>query len=77
MDIKCPACGAHLSDESRFCSYCGAKIDDGVKRAEIRIEHRTEDVAEVIRAQYEERESQLRIQNAVNQKQQLKTKRYT
>ena len=77
MDIKCPACGAHLSDGSRFCNYCGVKIDDGIKRSEIRIEQRNEDVAEVIRAQYEKKESEIRIQNAISEKQKRKTKRYT
>lgn len=26
--IKCPKCGAVLSDDSKFCSYCGAKIGE-------------------------------------------------
>lgn len=25
--IKCSKCGAELSDDTRFCSYCGSKID--------------------------------------------------
>ena len=77
MDNKCPACGASISEDSNFCSYCGAKLDDGVKRSEIHIEHRIQNVAEVIRAQYEEKESQFRIQNAISEKQKRKTKRYT
>ena len=58
--FKCPDCGASLTDDSRFCKYCGAKIDDGVKRMEIKIDKRVEDVAEVRRASYEEKESLLR-----------------
>ena len=25
--MKCPACGAKLPDDAKFCSYCGAEID--------------------------------------------------
>lgn len=48
-----------MTDDSRFCKYCGAKIDDGVKRSEIKIDinKRIEDVAEIKRAEREERES--------------------
>lgn len=59
MSFKCPDCGASLTDDSRFCKYCGAKIDDGVKRSEIKIDinKRIENVAEIKRAEREERES--------------------
>ena len=60
MSLKCPDCGASLTDDSRFCRYCGAKIDDGVKRTEIKIDKHVEDVAEIRRAEYEEKESLLR-----------------
>lgn len=60
MSFKCPDCGASLTDDSKFCKYCGAKIDDGVKRMEIKIDKRIEDVAEVKRVSYEEQESLLR-----------------
>ena len=60
MRFKCPDCGASLTDDSRFCKYCGAKIDDGVKRVEVKIDKRIEDVAEIKRASYEEQESLLR-----------------
>ena len=23
----CPACGAHLDDDSKFCEVCGSRID--------------------------------------------------
>ena len=59
--FKCPDCGATLTDDSRFCKYCGAKIDDGVKRIEVKIDKRIEDVAEVQRANYEEKESKARV----------------
>lgn len=58
--FKCPDCGASLKDDSRFCNYCGAKIDDGVKRMEININKKIEDAAEIKRASYEEKESLLR-----------------
>ena len=61
MGFKCPDCGATLTDDSKFCKYCGAKIDDGVKRVEVNINKRIEDVAEIKRAGYEEKESSARI----------------
>lgn len=75
MSFKCPDCGASLTDDSRFCKYCGAKIDDGVKRMEIRIDKRIEDVAEVKRATYEEQESLLRQKKTARELQSVKTKR--
>ena len=77
MSFKCPDCGATLTDDSRFCKYCGAKIDDGVQRSEIRVEKRIEDVAEIHRAEYEERESNLRILKMERQIKQQKSKRIT
>ena len=58
--FRCPQCGSVLKDDSRFCNYCGAKIDDGTKRIEVKIDKRIEDVAEVRRVSYEEQESLLR-----------------
>lgn len=60
MSFKCPDCGASLTDDSKFCKYCGAKIDDGVKRIEVKIDKRVEDVADLRRVEYEEKESELR-----------------
>ena len=54
--FKCPDCGATLTDDSRFCKYCGAKIDDGVKRMEINVNKKIEDIAEIKRAEREEKE---------------------
>lgn len=56
-NFKCPDCGATLTDDSKFCKYCGAKIDDGVKRVEVHVNKRIEDLAEMRRAEREERES--------------------
>lgn len=56
-NFKCPDCGATLTDDSKFCKYCGAKIDDGVKRVEVNVNKRIEDLAEMRRAEREERES--------------------
>ena len=52
----CSQCGAPLLDDSKFCSHCGAKVDDGIFRAEIKID----EVAENRRADYETQESALR-----------------
>lgn len=54
--FKCPDCGATLTDDSRFCKYCGAKIDDGVKRIEVNVHNKIENVAEIKRAEREEKE---------------------
>lgn len=75
MSFKCPDCGATLTDDSRFCKYCGAKIDDGIKRMEIKIDKRIEDVAEVKRASYEEQESLLRQQKMKQELKKGKSKR--
>lgn len=35
MEIKCPNCGAGITDDSKFCKYCGAKLPDDTQRIEI------------------------------------------
>lgn len=79
MSFKCPDCGASLTDDSRFCKYCGAKIDDGVKRSEIKIDinEHIEDVAEIKRAEYEEKESRARIRSIERGDKRGKGKRIT
>ena len=52
----CSQCGAPVTSDGKFCPHCGAKVDDGVQRAEIKIDN----VAEVKRADYEAQESLLR-----------------
>lgn len=37
MAYVCSQCGAPLTNDSKFCSHCGAKVDDGTIRAEITI----------------------------------------
>ncbi len=57
MAVKCTECGASIQDDSKFCKYCGAKImPDQVKKIEVKID----DTAEIKRAGYEEKESELR-----------------
>lgn len=57
MAVKCTECGASIQDDSKFCKYCGAKIvDENLKRVEVKIDN----TAEIKRAEYEEKESQLR-----------------
>ena len=57
--MNCPNCGAVIK-EGKFCNYCGAKLPDDTKRVEVNINKRIEDVAEVMRANYETEESKLR-----------------
>lgn len=52
----CSQCGAPVMSDSKFCSHCGAKINDGVERKEIVIDNK----AEVMRASYETKESDVR-----------------
>ena len=40
--MKCPKCGAELSDDTKFCSYCGEKL-----------EHSADDLSAVSTANYE------------------------
>lgn len=57
MAVKCTECGASIQDDSKFCKYCGAKIvQEDLKRIEVKIDN----TAEIKRADYEEKESQLR-----------------
>lgn len=57
MAVKCTECGASIQDDSKFCKYCGAKIVlDQTKKIEVKIDN----TAEIKRADYEEKESELR-----------------
>lgn len=57
MAVKCTECGASIQDDSKFCKYCGAKIiQEDLKRVEVKIDN----TAEIKRADYEEKESELR-----------------
>ena len=57
MAVKCTECGASIQDDSKFCKYCGAKVvQEDLKRVEIKIDNS----AEIKRAEYEEKESELR-----------------
>lgn len=57
MAVKCTECGASIQDDSRFCKYCGAKVtQEETRRVEVKIDN----TAEIRRAEYEEKESQLR-----------------
>ena len=56
MAIKCTECGASIQEDSKFCKYCGAKIEENIQRIEIKID----DTADIKRTEYEEQESKLR-----------------
>ena len=33
--MKCLKCGAELTDDTKFCSYCGAKVEGNTERSPI------------------------------------------
>ena len=35
---NCPSCGSPITDDSRFCSHCGAKLPESTQKLEIKIE---------------------------------------
>ena len=37
MEIKCPNCGAGITDDSKFCKYCGMKLPDEIEQKRIEI----------------------------------------
>ena len=45
--MNCPACGAPITDDARFCAYCGAKLSDNTQRIEIKSEIKIEDTAKL------------------------------
>ena len=45
MAIKCTECGASIQDDSKFCSYCGAKVPE-----EAKIDVKKREYAEIVRA---------------------------
>ena len=61
--MNCPNCGAAVK-EGNYCNYCGAKLIDDPKLIEVKIDKRIEDVAELKRVEYEERESKIRLKQA-------------
>ena len=74
MQSNCPVCGAPITDESRFCSHCGAKLPENVRKIKI------EDAAklEEVRLKYEmqERERQEKNESKRTSSKSLKTKRW-
>lgn len=71
--MNCPACGAPITDDARFCSYCGAKLPDNTQRIEIRSEIKIEDTAklEEVKRKYELEEKK-HIDNNNTNKSELK-----
>ena len=35
LSLKCANCGASVTDDSKFCKYCGAKIEEELQRVEV------------------------------------------
>lgn len=68
--MTCPQCGAAVK-EGKFCNYCGAKLPDDTKRVEVRIDN----TAEIKRAEYEEKESELRQKQEIRKYKAVSLKR--
>ena len=62
MQSICPGCGAPITDESKFCSHCGAKLPDNVQKIKI------EDAAKIeeVRLKYEMQERERQEKNESN-----------
>ena len=39
--MYCPKCGKELSDDSRFCRYCGSQIQTEISNREVSVNHNT------------------------------------
>ena len=74
MNNKCPACGAPINDDAKYCSYCGTKYPDNIQRYEIKSEIKIEDKAklEEIRLKYEMEEKE-RLEKSTSNKGEFKS----
>lgn len=52
--MKCYECGAELTDDTRFCSYCGTKISEKPMEEKSVIEPASENNQEEVKAEYKE-----------------------
>ena len=55
MQIRCPSCGAPITDDAKFCHHCGTKLPDNTQKIEIKSEIKIEDTArlEEVRLKYD------------------------
>ena len=56
MQNHCPSCGAPITDQTGFCSHCGARLPDTSRTLEIKYEDAVK--LEEIRLKYENEERQ-------------------
>lgn len=79
MAIKCSQCGAALTDSSKFCNYCGAKLPEEVKedkkRREFRIEFNNENSVRKAEIRAERERERMRYAEAMRQKQMEESRR--
>lgn len=79
MAIKCSQCGAALTDNSKFCNYCGAKLPEEVqedkKRREFRFEFNNENSVRKAEIRAQRERERLRYAEAMREKQMEENRR--
>lgn len=80
MAIKCSQCGAALTDNSKFCNYCGAKLPEEVqedkKRREFRFEFNNENSVRKAEIRAQRERERLRYAEAMREKQMEENRRF-
>ncbi len=80
MTIKCSQCGAALTDNSKFCNYCGAKLPEEVqedkKRREFRFEFNNENSIRKAEIRAQRERERLRYAEAMREKQMEENRRF-
>ena len=58
MQSNCPACGAPITDNSKFCSHCGARLADNEQKITIEDKAKLEEIR--LKYELEERKNESR-----------------
>ena len=74
MQSNCPACGAPITDNSKFCSHCGARLADNEQKITIEDKAKLEEIR--LKYELEERKRQENNESRKNSSKSLKIKRW-